>query len=409
MYTKYNQNLNFIDKSKVFYLWGYLFLLFEGWSFRFFPSIAGDELLVVQYAYIAFGFFHWQKNKHSLLTKQNLYYFWWIVAGIALSMIPANLYHNQSFSISITAYRAQYLWFFLPVLLRIAPSEQEIIKVCNIVLVFMWGVYLSRHFFPEFLIIQENMDLTAMKGKLDMGYVPGMTLAIFPLYYYFSKFKETFDKRHLIGLISAFAFLIVMSNRSNLFAVIIAIGAVYLFNKSRDKSFIILFVVAFSVLAYATTASYWDELFAETIDQINDVDYNRNKAFTYFFYQANEHWLTNILGNGFLSFRASNTMANLMEDGIYNSDMGFLGFWNQFGIIPIVAFIMIPFYAIKDYKIPLYLKLLGLHIWLCSYSTSYYGAAGHAIIFIFVYYLLVYHRNMNGENIFSLKNLRCKQ
>jgi hypothetical protein len=218
-----------------------------------------------------------------------------------------------------------------------------------------------------------------------------MTMAIIPLYYYYGRLRECCCEKYLAFFALSFLFLVAMANRSNLFASVIILSVATIGIKSKYRFFYVFLTVVVAAIIFSFTESYWNDLVTETNSNISDADYNRNKAFAYFIFEGSNHFLTKFLGNGFLSARSSDTMALLREMGIYNSDMGFIGFWNQFGIIPVVIFIMLPILAIKNRFFPPYLKMLGAHILLCSYSTSYYGASGHAIIFILFYFLYVYH------------------
>ncbi len=387
----YQENIIY-DRTKVFYIFGYFFLLFGGWSFKFFDFLSGDVRLVTQYVYLFWGYNHWADNPYSLLTKSNTFYFKWIIAGIFLSMIPAALYHNQSLFVSITAYRAQYLWFSFFVLLRIAPTEQEIVKACSLNLFVMWTTYLCKLFYPGLFPVPEDIWIPKKDNAYDVGYVPGMTMAIFVLYYYYDKIRDGINRVNIFYFALAFVFLLAMSNRSNLFAAVITIAASAMLVKSQNRSRIIAIVLLGIVVSIFVLDSYWTSLFEETNSQVHNDDYNRNKALYYYLYEGSENFLTKILGNGFLSSRSSRVMADLMTMGIYNSDMGFVGFWNQFGIIPVIIFIMLPILAIKNKTMPLYVKMIGSHILLCSYSISYYGSSSHAMIFILFYYLFVFRR-----------------
>ena len=310
-------------------------------------------------------------------------------------MIPAALYHNQSLFVSITAYRAQYLWFSFFVLLRIAPTEQEIVKACLLNLFVMWTTYLCKLFYPGLFPVPEDIWIPKKDNAYDVGYVPGMTMAIFVLYYYYDKIRDCANRVNVFYFALAFVFLLAMSNRSNLFAAVITIVMSAMLVKSQNRSRIIAIVLLGAVVSFFVLDSYWSSLLDETTNQVNNDDYNRNKALYYYLYEGSENFLTKILGNGFLSSRSSRVMADLMDMGIYNSDMGFVGFWNQFGIIPVIIFIMMPILAIKNKVMPLYVKMIGSHILLCSYSISYYGATSHAIIFILFYYLYIFHKCMH--------------
>ena len=256
----------------------------------------------------------------------------------------------------------------------------------------MWTAYFCKLFFPNLIAVPENVWTSPRKNFFDVGYVPGATMAIFVMYYYYYKFKDDTNYVNIFYFALAFIFLLAMSNRSNLFAAVITITVSSIIVKSQNKSRIVAIVLLGFLVSFFAMDSYWSSLFAETGEQLNDDDYNRIKAFNYYLHEGSRNLLTVILGNGFLSSRASSIMEDLMALGIYNSDMGFIGFWNQFGIIPVIVFILLPLFAIKNKTIPLYVKMIGAHILLSSYSIGYYGSPGHAMIFILFYYLFVRFR-----------------
>ena len=52
--------------------------------------------------------------------------FWWLVAGIVLSWIPALMYYGQSFVQSFFSYRRMFELVAFPILIALRPSEREL-------------------------------------------------------------------------------------------------------------------------------------------------------------------------------------------------------------------------------------------------------------------------------------------
>ena len=123
------------------------------------------------------------------------------------------------------------------------------------------------------------------------------------------------------------------------------------------------------------------------------------KAFMYFVYEANKNWVTIILGNGFLSRYSTLQMYDLMESGIVNSDMGMIGFWNQFGIIPVFVFVFYSLKAIFHKHMPLYVKAIGLHFLIGAFTMCYFAFDVQALLFILFYYLYSYYDSLSFNNV----------
>ena len=137
-------------------------------------------------------------------------------------------------------------------------------------------------------------------------------------------------------------------------------------------------------------------LIEQTTEELGDQDYNRNKSWNYFLYMFSPHWLCYILGNGFLSAHYSSTMLLLMQEGIYNSDVGFIGYWNQFGIIPVITIFVMYFSVFKSKNsYPFLMKLIVAYSVICGLTTIYYGQDVKILHLALFYYLFYYFK----ENI----------
>ena len=320
----------------------------------------------------------------------------WILMGIFLSFIPAYIFHGQYFLTSLIAYREVYIWFFGLIILIICPEPKDIIKALTVFsILFAIASVLKTIFmrdlfyFPFSEVGEKVLDKGGEEGELMFG--DGLGLLLIPLYYYADQVREVVTKKALRYLLFFLAALFVIQNRSTLF---VAMAIVLFMMMTKKTKYRLLFIFIFGLLAivfFVYTADTWSSLFEETSTQIDDDDYNRVKAFAYFMNEANKSWITVILGNGFLSSNATSLMADLREVGIVNSDMGLIGFWNQFGIIPIIVFASCIVKSILKKNIPLYVKATGLHILCGAFTMSYLAMGTMALLFIFYYYLYIYY------------------
>jgi hypothetical protein len=114
-------------------------------------------------------------------------------------------------------------------------------------------------------------------------------------------------------------------------------------------------------LIIGTTIPQWLKLFQETSSQLGDDQYNRILAYNYFLFQACPSAIYYFTGTGMISAHASSIMKDLMYAGIHNSDVGFVGLWNHYGILPVIATVIVAVKGLKKGS-PLYLKFNALFI-----------------------------------------------
>ncbi len=378
--------------SKKIYLILFVILCLNGWGVRFIPHLSSTTWLVVQVFYLLFGYVHWSRIERNQFGKGYLGVFVCIVLGIVLSMIPAWLYYEQGFRISIIAYRRQILWLTIPVLLRIAPSEDDIVGAIKVIVLLIWGVLLMRMFAPGLLYVNEDV-LEEYQETGYYGYIIGFTLAVIPLYYSVERVLSNGlgNKKDIFWIIVCFALLFVMRNRSILFASSIVIFVSILRMQSRNKPIIIFMAILVVGMFLSATYDIWMALLSRTQIDLSDEDYNRNVAYTYFLTEANQHLLQYFLGHGYISSHVSSIVENLQMRGIYNSDVGFVGFWNEYGFLPIIAFTYMSLRALFDKVIPSYVGMIGLTILLCAPTISYFGNISHALMFMIMYILVCYY------------------
>ncbi|MBO7637155.1 MAG: hypothetical protein J6S89_11335 [Paludibacteraceae bacterium] len=342
------------------------------------------------------GVSHYQhRSEHDLCSYGTTTPYFWIMAGIFLSMIPAYMYFDQSFVQSLMTYRVQYFWVMLPLLLYIRPDIENIIHPLNLFsFLFVLTAYIRTRIAPELFLfnetVLERLTYTDYYAE-ELVHGSGILLLLIPLYYYVNDLREEMTIKNILYVVLYLVAFLILQNRSTLFIVVLVIGYAIIMNKSSNHTSLLLLALIGGMGFYYFTIDTWNALFNETIENLNDKDYNRVMGFYYFIYEANSHMLTYILGNGYLSAHSTSQMQDFMEKGIYNADLGFIGYWNQFGIIPIIVFVTYIIKAIRNEFCPFYVKAIGFHIIACSMTLSYFSFLHNILWFSLFYYLYVYH------------------
>lgn len=338
-------------------------------------------IIIIIYIIISIIILGNQKVNSKYATKKYYKDIIWIYIGIALSMLPAHIYYNQSIMQSVFTYRYQLLLLLVIVYLyKIYPSIAQLIQSINIFSILICIFFVIKLINPSLYI--NNYDITD-KSELI---IPGFNLITISIFYHLDKITKQFKIKDFVIIIILISILFLIQNRSILFPVTIMTAWTLLHIRSNYKSIIFVTIIILIPFIYLYTSDTWLNLIDETKSQLMDSDYNRNKSLEYFL-QASPNILCIILGNGFLSSHTTSRMQDLMELGIYNSDLGFIGYWNQFGIIPIIVILSILLKVIFKPYSPYFLKLWALQILACGLTISYFGNPHQMIYFALLYYI----------------------
>lgn len=354
----------------------------------------GATLLILIWVAIKF------KNRgkeYDLLNRDTKKPIYIIMGCVFFSMIIAKYYYGQTLLTSLMAYRVQYLMFGAFSLLIMAPTQKDIYLSLKYFAIVFTIACLLKYYDPElYLTISTTSEVTR-----GLGMYGGYELCCLLLFFYLQKFKEHPSLRSLIYLSWILVVILLMQNRSTLIPVFIA--CIYCFLNTKTKwriGLVIIFSIIFGVVFFSTT-EYWQYLYDQTINELNNAKYNRTLAWQYFLLDANKNIIPTIFGNGFISAHTSSIMSTLMGKGIYNSDVGFIGYYNQFGIIPVIVFTYLSLKGILDKSLPLYVRLYGFYILAGSLTIMYFGQDAKIICFIVYYYLLCYYSKIKDQSDYN--------
>ena len=316
---------------------------------------------------------------------------WWILAGILISFIPAYLYYGQHLYHSLVVYRVFSAYLVYPVLLSIRPTDVEIKRALysfSIIyfLALLWGTFVQ----PGWVVVSEGVEFIE-QGDI-VRRLPGDQFLIPALIYALNDFRDRKNKLKW-GALSLFIFFVIflIQSRTILVSALAVIVLVVLFDKKASRRLaaeviMVFFFIVFIVVAF----SFVSGLFEETMGQLSDPDYNRVKSFNYFVSGVNG-WASYFWGNGFISGHVSAVVEQLQLEGIFHSDLGLLGFWHQFGIIPALTILVYVIrglsknhsYVVRANALNILMGALTISyfltprysLWLCLYFYLFYSDA----------------------------------
>ena len=359
----------------------------------------GDICLVAFLLWLMVGHFiykPWRKWFSITLRKE-----YWpicvIFLGVIISVLPAHSLYGQSFSTSFITSRVMITMIALPFLFVIKPTRFDIEKAAkwfSVILIIFATLdalnipILDRNFFID----EENPKKLIDEDSFVM-LLPGFHWVGISLFFCLDRLKKVFSARNLLLSLFFFAAVFLLQNRTMLF--ISAIFVAYTFFSVKGRTPQQTAVIRYGTLLIiaviiGVTIPQWVKLIQETSSQLGNDQYNRILAYNYFLFQACPSAPYYFTGTGFISAKSSSIMKDLMNAGIYNSDVGFIGLWNYYGILPIIAIVAIAIMGLKK-GTPLYIKFNALFIliggatiacfnmpeknlWLCAFIYLVYDA-----------------------------------
>lgn len=354
------------------------------------------------------GFYFFRNNFRIPALNSYQYYKPVIIIfiGVAISMFLCDFFWGQSIKITLITQRWEYAFIWVFTLLYVQPTEKDYLKALKWITICVIIVWIIAQINPLMLTywdeakaerIQEAKEGIAEKERI---YVLGIYFVLIYYYYLISEFLKKQTREKTVTLLILLAFFILYRNRSFLIG-IIPITIYTLFKiKSKYKTGIIFSLTTIISVVILFTSDIWFNLFDQTQTELNDQDYNRWKAFWYYLFDYSPNTFCYILGNGYPSGGNSpigKVMFENYELGIFQSDLGMLGMWTFFGILPLIAIYTILFKILKQKHYPTYLKYLSFHILIVPTIFEFYAHTG-VIFFSLLIYIYSYHTVLNKLN-----------
>lgn len=342
--------------------------------------------------FILFTFYR-RKHIRDYLSWMNP--FWWFMIGILLSFIPALLYYGQSFGRSFLTNRHMLYFCAFPVFIAIRPSEREIRSALYAFSVIYLVIVLVVSFVNNNLIpVPEYSAFLEHDGSDYVLTVQGFRYVVLGLIMALDRLMYKFNSRNLFWMLFLFGVIFVIQNRTSIMvAIVVSLFAVWDMKMGARKLMLISVIIAAALFMVVMTASQWGLLYDETMTQLSDPDYNRIKSMSYMFAHR-DGFIRYILGDGFISGYVDSLLVRLGADGIYHSDVGLFGMWNQYGLIPVITIIVCCIKGLAAEK-SFISKSVALYILLGAATLSYFGLS--ETLTLLAFFLYMYNTDLVGE------------
>ena len=338
--------------------------------------------------YLLSLFFMFTFNRRALIgdSIKWLTPLWWFLFGVFLSFIPAQIYYGQSFVQSFFTYRHFFDLAAFPILIALRPNEKELrTSLFAFSVLFLLLCLIITFIAPGLIVLPEKRNLVETGDYVHV--LPGVRHVFLAFIFALNRAVRKGTVNNYGWVLFLFLVLFISQNRTSLIAALFVFLFTLLYMKMSSRKLIMIAVLIVSaVLMVVYTADQWVGLYHETVNQLNNPEYNRIKSLIYM--TGRRDFLRYLLGDGFISANVNPIIHTLQEGGIDHSDVGLLGMWHQFGVIPVITVLVITFMGFKPGKSFL-VKASAIYILVGALSLSYF-AFGETLLFFSCYLYLFY-------------------
>lgn len=369
---------------------------------------AGNNAFTFLVIYMAYMYIRYMGLTFRQGIMKHLIPLVWIFVSLLVSFIPAYLYYGQHLYHSLVVYRKSLVFLSLPLLLSIRPTLREMhLAFYAFGVLFTIVSFLATYVYQDWLIPAEGMEYVLQEDPLKS--MSGLIFMPTSLVFALDDYRRSRRRKYLYLSIFLYAVVFLVQNRTMILSSSAVVFAAAFFNtKARSRLVSSVYLIFFILMVLLVGWDYLSALMDETMGQLTDEDYNRVKAFNYFISPVNGE-LAFVWGNGFISGHVSSLMADLREEGIYNSDLGLIGLWNQFGLLFPLSVL---YYQIQrlSHKSSFHVRAMALSMLLCALTMAYYFTYASILWLCFFYFLMgtdvEYYRNRDIERRRTLKRMK---
>lgn len=387
-----------MKKSK--YLIVLFIISFGYFSFLFETPIYREINLILSWAWGGFGLLVYRSNLNNALNNYaNKKYVYWFIGIMLISTLYPYFKFNQAIVSTLISQRFNYSIFFLVIFLRICPAENDIfiaLRFCSYLTIVLSIISI---FSPEIFLTYDKLDsfqLRQKSGSSDIiAYGGGVPLSFMYFFVVLNKLYNNFNRKLFFEVSVLVLFFILLQNRSRLIFLFPILFYSFIKIKTKFKVLIWFFILLISYFSYFFIYFIFDNLYAETLNQLNDESYNRWQSVEFYLIEFKSNLFTVLFGHGYPSVGSDYLI--LIQEAINDrfailSDIGLLGSYFFYGIFFVAIIYSFCFNSFKKYQ-PLYLKFNAIFIVFVPTIQGFgHNSLGAAILFSIFFYLILYHQ-----------------
>ena len=358
---------------------------------------------------LALGLFAFERFRYrgddSLYVGRNTIYIWLLMVVMVISAFVPWIDYVQDLINTLISQRFNYYILFALVLYAIRPDEEELLYIFKIcarlsVVMFVLGIFFPN-WFVDVTKVKEMLVSRAETGSTDIGIgCPGFGLLVMYFFFCCGKLLQSPRTKDILELMVFLGVIIAVQNRSTILGALPVFGWCMFRMRSRNKPLVYICIGILLIIAIPYILIIYNSLVEETQLQLDDDNYNRWQALSFYLVEMKTKLYHYLIGNGVWSISGEYTKLMLAAQtyrGCYISDIGILGTFFYYGIIPLFIIYRYCYVALKDKKVPTAMKWYA--IWIICVPTihSYLmlTAGGNAII-AFFFYFITYYSQKNG-------------
>lgn len=347
----------------------------------------------------AFGRFRY-RGEDSLYVGRNTIYIWLLIVVMVISAFVPWIDYGQDLINTLISQRFNYYILFALVLYAIQPDEKELLYIFKIcarlsVVMFVLGIFFPN-WFVDVTKVKEMLVSRAESGSTDIGIgCPGFGLLVMYFFFCCGKLLQNPRTKDILELMVLLGVIIAVQNRSTLLGALPVFGWCMFRMRSRNKLLVYICIGTLLIIAIPYIQIIYNSLVEETQLQLDDDNYNRWQALSFYLVEMKTKLYHYLIGNGVWSISGEYTRLMVAAQtfrGCYISDIGILGTFFYYGIIPLFIIYRYCYVALKDKKVPTAMKWYA--IWIICVPTIHpylmLTADGNAIIAFFFYFVTYY-------------------
>jgi len=380
-------------------------------SLKFFQLVFIPEIVIKLSEWIGFGIIlvflviSFVYNQEKQFKKHFTFPIILILLAVAISMVAVNVYHDQSFLVTLHTQRAIYLYFAYFLLHYLKVSGEFLIKTFIAIAILYIGLYISQ-------TVLYPTQITNAKMFLDRGtlriFAPGAGYMIICYYIWLFLFFKTLKFKYILALLVTMAVVVMLGTRQVL-ATMLLITIIFILQSKIIKSKFLLFLLIFSAIipVYLLFQDILVQMVDVTREQSRGVESNiRVRAAEFFltdYFPKNK--FAYFTGNGVAGSSAfgAKTLKYAEGYGYFQSDIGLIGEYSKFGVLFVLGVVIILFRTMTT-RLPeklLFIRynFLGIIITIVTGAGAFGTNASTILLNVMLLYMIDLH--LNDENAFS--------
>jgi len=326
-----------------------------------------------------------------------------ILVSVALSMIGAYVFQEQSFAITAMAQRVIYFYLIYYLLHYLKIPNDYIIKTIAVMGVVYMVLYFAQYMLYPTALIKSKMFID--RGTLRI-FMPGAGFIVIAYYIWLYSFFKTKKVKYIVLLLGALGIFVLLGTRQVIASVLLLTIIFVLQSRVIKSKFIFFALVGVAIIpVFFLFQDILTAMFDVTVSQSRNAEGGiRLKAATYFLTDFYKNKWAYIIGNGF----AGSSGYGLRMDRIsalykfYQSDIGLIGEYTKYGVLFVIGVVIILYRALTT-KLPedlMFIKFnfLGIIMTLVTGAGAFGSTSNNILINCMLLYMIDNYLNEKNSS-----------